>query len=196
LISALIWHPKSGRGIIMRLPRLHRRQEVKNPPRGPMLFAARGREALLIMPRPFLRCQNKAEIKGFLLMYSMFLYLQWFSQNSEKGWRKIFEEKQFRYYIKIMKWKKNKKTLVFSNFLKEPLLVQNKTIHQQKALDFSFNLTPWKWAWNYQKAVTPSRREKHILLNFMAARQVFDFLISMTSLEVKFRDTSTFKMSN
>ena len=48
----------------------------------------------------------------------------------------------------------------------------------------------------YQEAATPSRREKHILLNFMAARRVFDFLTSMTSLEVNFKDTSFFKMSN
>ena len=34
-------------------------------PRAPMLFAARGRGALLMMPRPLLRCQIKAEIKGF-----------------------------------------------------------------------------------------------------------------------------------
>ena len=38
----------------------------------------------------------------------------------------------------------------------------------------------------YQEAATPSRREKHILLNFMGARRVFDFLTSMTSLEVNF----------
>ena len=74
LISALIWHPESGCGTIRRLPRPHRRQEVKNPPRGPMLFAARGRDALLIMPRPLSGCQMKAEIKGFLLMYRLFLY--------------------------------------------------------------------------------------------------------------------------
>ena len=73
LISALIWHPESGCGTIRRLPRPHRRQEVKNPPRGPMLFAARGRDALLMMPRPLSRCQIKAEIKGFLLMYRLFL---------------------------------------------------------------------------------------------------------------------------
>ena len=45
--------------------------------------------------------------------------------------------------------------------LKEPLLVQKQTIHQQKALNFSFNLTPWKWAWHYQEGATPSHREKH-----------------------------------
>ena len=43
-------------------------------PRAPMLFAARGRGALLIMPRPLSGCQIKAEIKGFLLMYRLFLY--------------------------------------------------------------------------------------------------------------------------
>ena len=45
-----------------------------------------------------------------------------------------------------------------SNFkiLTEPLLVQKQTIHQQKALDLSFNLAPWKWAWHYQEGVMPS----------------------------------------
>ena len=46
--------------------------------------------------RPFLGCQIKAEIKGFLLMYRLFLYYQWFSQNIEKGWKKIFEKDYFR----------------------------------------------------------------------------------------------------
>ena len=40
-------------------------------------------------------------------------------------------------------------------------LVQKQTIHQQKALDLSSNLTPWKWVWHYQEGVTPSRRKKH-----------------------------------
>jgi hypothetical protein len=52
---------------------------------------------------------------------------------------------------------------------KEPMLVLKQTIHQQKALDLSFNLTPQKWAWHYQGAATPSRREEHILLKFMGA---------------------------
>ena len=79
LISALIWHPESGRGITTRLPRPHRRQEVKNPFRGHkiqqnILFTARGRGGLLVMPRPLSECQIKAEIQGFLLMYRLFLY--------------------------------------------------------------------------------------------------------------------------
>ena len=41
----------------------------------------------------------------------------------------------------MMKFQK-KNPLAFFNFLKEPLLVQKQTIHQQKALDLSFNLTP------------------------------------------------------
>ena len=44
--------------------------------------------------------------------------------------------------------------------VKELLLVQNHRIHQQKALDFSFNLKPWKWAWHDQEGVTPSRPPK------------------------------------
>ena len=42
------------------------------------------------------------------------------------------------------------------NILKKPLLVLKQTIHQQKALYFSFNLAPWKWAWHYHEAATPS----------------------------------------
>ena len=64
---------------------------------------------------------------------------------------------------------KKKNSLAFFNIVKEPLLVQKQTTPQQKALDLSFNLTPWKWAWHYQEGATPSRREKHILLNFMGA---------------------------
>ena len=59
---------------------------------------------------------------------------------------------------------KKRKPLVFSNFLKKPLLVQKQTIHQQKAPDFSFHFAPWKWAWHYQEAATPSRREASFCL--------------------------------
>ena len=65
-----------------------------------MLFAARGRGGLLIMPRPLSGCQIKAEIKGFLLMYRLFLYYWWFFQNIEKRWRKIFEKDYFRDFLK------------------------------------------------------------------------------------------------
>ena len=34
------------------------------------------------------------------------------------------------------------------NILKQLLLVQKQTLHQQKGLDLSFNLVPWKWAWH------------------------------------------------
>ena len=61
--------------------------------------------------------------------------------------------------------------------VKKPLLVRIQTIPQQKVLDLSFNLAPWKWAWHYQEAATPSRCGKHILLNFMGAEGfwLFDF---------------------
>jgi hypothetical protein len=138
LISALIWHPKRGRGIIMRLPRPPALKGVKNPPRPPMLFTTRRCGALLIMPHPFSGCQIKAEIKGFLLTYCLFLYLQCLFQNIEKGWRKIFEKYYFRDFLKMMKITK-KKPLVLFNILKEPLLVQKQTIHQRKALGLSYN---------------------------------------------------------
>ena len=76
------------------------------------------------------------------------------------------------------------------------MLVQKQTIHQQKALDLSFNLTSQNWAWHYQEGATPTRREKHILLNFMGAEWVFDFLPSMRSLGHNFLATVTFKVSN
>ena len=60
----------------------------------------------------------------------------------------------------MMKFQK-KNPLAFFNFLKEPVLVQKQTIHEQKALDLGFNLTPWKWVWHDQEGATPSRRKKH-----------------------------------
>ena len=74
LISALIWHPESGRGIIMRLPRPPALKKVKKPRRPPPFFTARRRGALLRMPRPLWGSQIKAGIQGFLLMYRLFLY--------------------------------------------------------------------------------------------------------------------------
>ena len=65
-----------------------------------MLFAARRRGALPKKPRPLSGCQIKAEIKGYLLMYRLFLYYQWFFQNIEKGWKKIFEKDYFRDFLK------------------------------------------------------------------------------------------------
>ena len=47
-------------------------------------------------------------------------------------------------------------TFLKINILKESSLIVIQTIPQQKALDLSFNLAPWKWAWHYQEAVTPS----------------------------------------
>jgi len=82
-------------------------------PRPPMLFAARGRGALLIGPRPLSGCQIKAEIMGCLLMYRLFLYWQWFFQNIEKGWRKIFEKDYFRDFLKMMKFTKKKSSSLF-----------------------------------------------------------------------------------
>ena len=40
--------------------------------------------------------------------------------------------------------------------VKEPLLVQKQRLHQQKALDFSFYLAPWKGAWHNHEGVTMS----------------------------------------
>ena len=37
--------------------------------------------------------------------------------------------------------------------VKEPLLALKQTVHQQKVLDLSFNLAPWKWVWHYQEGV-------------------------------------------
>jgi hypothetical protein len=50
---------------------------------------------------------------------------------------------------------------IFFTILKEPLLVQKQTIHQQKALDLSFLETENLRAWYYQEDATPARREKH-----------------------------------
>ena len=103
-----------------------------------MLFAARRRGALLIMPRPLSGCQIKAEIKGFLLRYRLFLYYQWFFQNIEKGWRKNFRNKIISTFSQNDENHKNIFSLAFFNILKEPLLAQKQTLYQQKALDLSY----------------------------------------------------------
>jgi hypothetical protein len=78
-----------------------------------MFFAARRRGVLLMMPRPLLGCQIKAEIQGFPLMYCLFLCWQWFFQNIEKGWSKIFEKDYFRNFLKMMKFQKKKSSRLF-----------------------------------------------------------------------------------
>ena len=50
---------------------------------------------------------------------------------------------------------------------KESLLVKEQTIPQQKALDLSFSLASWKWAWHYHEAATPSHRR----ITFFTPRQ-------------------------
>ena len=152
----------------MGVPRSPTLKEVKNPPRPPILFMARRRGALLIMPRPLSGCQIKSKTKGFLLRYRLFLYYQRFFQNIEKDWRKIFEKDYFRDFLKMMKFTK-KTSLNLFNILKKPMLVQKQRIRQQKVLDLSFFLTPQKWAWHHQEGATPACSEKHILLNFMGA---------------------------
>ena len=91
-------------------------------------------------------------------MYRLFLYYVWFFQNIEKGWRNFFEIRLFLQVLKMTKIQ-NIFSPAFFNILKELYVVQKQTIHQQKALDLSFNLKPWKWAWHYQEGATPSRRE-------------------------------------
>ena len=43
---------------------------------------------------------------------------------------------------------------------KESMLNLKQTIHQEKALDLSFNLAPEKWAWHYQEGVTMTCRKR------------------------------------
>ena len=97
-------------------------------------------------------------------------------------WKRLEENFWKRLFLRFPKKDENykKKPLALFNLLKEPLLVQKQPIHQRKALDLSFNLTPQKWAWHYQGAATPSRREEHILLNFMGFWLLVFYEISRT----------------
>ena len=70
-------------------------------------------------------------------MYRLFLYYQWFFQNIEKGWRNFLEIRLFPQFLKMTKIK-NILSPAFFNILKEPLVVQKQTIHQQKAHDLSY----------------------------------------------------------
>ena len=90
-----------------------------------------------------------------------------------KPLEKIFRKRLFPRFLKNDEIYKNIFSPAFSNILKEPLLVQKQTLHQQKALDISFNLAPWKWAWHYQEGATPPRREKNFLLIFYRCAEGF-----------------------
>ena len=52
---------------------------------------------------PMFFCLQKADYQSFLLRYLLFLYQQWFFQNIEKGWRKIFEIRLFPQFLKMTK---------------------------------------------------------------------------------------------
>ena len=122
---------------------------------------------------PTFRVPNKSWDQGlsaevlFVSVVPMVLSQYW------KRLEKKFQKRLFPRFPKIDENYKNLFSPAFFNMLKEPLLVQKQTIHQQKALDLSFNLTPWKWAWHYQEGATPPRREKHILLIFYGRVEVF-----------------------
>ena len=90
-------------------------------------------------------------------------------------WKRLEENFRKRLFPRFPKNDENykKKPLALFNILKEPLLVQKQTIHQQKALDLSFQLAPWKWAWHYQEGAMFSCREKHFLLIFYGRVEVF-----------------------
>ena len=77
----------------------------------------------------------------------------------------------------MMKFQK-KNPLLFSNFLKEPLLLQKQMIHQQKALDLR---QPKSGHGMIRTVPRPPAAKSIFLLNFTAVRWVFDFLPSMTS---------------
>ena len=81
---------------------------------------------------------------------------EYWKRLEKKFWKRLFSQ-----FPKIVENYKNLFSPAISNIVKEPLLVQEQTTPQQKALDLSFNLTPWKWAWHHQEGATPSRREKH-----------------------------------
>ena len=86
----------------------------------------------MVMPRPLSGCQIKAEIKGFLLVYRLFLYKHWFLPNFElKDFPEytvtpcrfvtydIFEKRSFPRFLKMTKMIKIFLPAVFQ-FLKEP----------------------------------------------------------------------------
>ena len=106
---------------------------------------------------------------------------------SSENWKRLDENFRKRLFPRFS----NKKSLPVFNILKEPLLVQKQTIHQQKALDFSFNLTPWKWAWHDQEGTTPPCREKH-----RWARRAFDFFYGRRAWQPHDNATPTFRVPN
>ena len=157
-----------------------------------MLFTARGCGGLLIMPRPLSGCQIKAEIKGFLLMYHLFLYYQWFSQNIEKGWRKIFEKRLFPRYLKMTK--------IIKNISSSGFPFSERTITSTETNDTSAK-SPWfKLSFGTLKVGGASSEGRHAHSPRKGYCWILwprgGFLTSITFLAVNFKDTSFFKLSN
>ena len=99
-----------------------------------MLFTASKRVIVLKMPRPLLGCQIKAEIKGFLLVYCLFLVMV-----LSEYWKPLDKKCLKRLFPRFSK----KNPLLVFNILKEPLLVQKKTVHQPKPLIYALIWHPY-----------------------------------------------------
>ena len=91
---------------------------------------------------------------SFVSVLAMVLSEYW------KRLEEILEIRLFPHFLNMAKIIKMFPPAFFS-ILKEPILVQKQTIHQQKGLDLSFLETESLRAWHYQEDATPSRREKH-----------------------------------
>ena len=161
-----------------------------------MLFAARERKHPSDNATPTFRVPNKSWDPGLSAEVSFNSVL---AMVLSENWKRLegFLFVKFHHFYEIAEIICFKKfSPAFFNTLKESLLVQKQTIHQLKALDLSFYLAPWKWVWHPQDAATPSRREKYFLLNFRAARRVFDFLPSMRAWQPHGSATPTSRKPN
>ena len=136
----------------------------------PLCYAFRGKEAWF--PLHHTMPLNFSSAKSWVpALFSEVSFVSVLAMVLSEYWKRLEENFRKKLFLRFPKNDENykKKPLALFNILKEPLLVQKQTIHQRKALDLSFNLKPQKWAWHYQEGATPTRREKHILLNFMGA---------------------------
>ena len=130
---------------------------------------------------PFSFWLQKAKFKSFLLMCLLFLCQQWFFQNIEKDWRKIFEIRLFPQFLKITKITK-KNSPAFFNILKEPLLLQRQTLYQLKALDLGYQEPKGKGCGCIMRVSRPFDEKSIYCLFFTGAKMVLDSLPSRRSL--------------
>ena len=147
-----------------------------------MLFAARRSSALLIMPSPQTFQLQKAEYQSF---YSEVSFVSILAMVLSEYWKRLEENFRNKINSSFSQNDKNYENIfppTFFNILKEPLVIQNQTIHQQKAWDLSYLEPGGQGRGTIRRVPRPFAAKSIFWWFFTGAWRVFDSLPSMASL--------------